>query len=418
MRVLIIGWLPPELGGKHVSGPSFFTMRLARKLRDLNVEVAVVDSTRYRNFTPKRSNNNTKGAFTLFRWSPLSVLPSVVRTFFSLPVITIKIALRLRNCGFTWRHSVPRISFFLSCIKSWDPDIVHVQGGGVGALITTKLCQHLQKPFLVTLHGFWKKEDRVDKRVYDTQLTLLKETGPTISFFSSRDFREARACLADPSRSRIILSAFDDSQFEIMDKALARQELGLPKEAFILLTVGSIQERKNQESVIRAVALLKDLRRSLYERTLYVLVGSGVKAYEEKLKRTSRALGVEERVIFAGRQFGERLARHYNAADFLILMSFMEGLAAVILETLACGTPVVACEDLGGADDVLSSSNSVMAKSHEIEDIAYAISEAFSKKGCFERMRLRETVEKFAWSNQARQYLELYEDLINGPYCE
>ena len=60
------------------------------------------------------------------------------------------------------------------------------------------------------------------------------------------------------------------------------------------------------------------------------------------LRRLAQGLGVTGRVHFLGSMPQKRLAGVYNAADVLVLASIREGLPNVVLEALACGTPVVA----------------------------------------------------------------------------
>jgi glycosyltransferase involved in cell wall biosynthesis len=112
-----------------------------------------------------------------------------------------------------------------------------------------------------------------------------------------------------------------------------RQERRLPRNFF--LHVGTLQPRKNIPLLVEAFADLADANTAL------VLVGGKGWLYDEVFDRV-RALGVEERVRFAGYVPDSELPLWYNAASALVFPSFYEGFGMPVLEAMACGTPVIA----------------------------------------------------------------------------
>ena len=83
-----------------------------------------------------------------------------------------------------------------------------------------------------------------------------------------------------------------------------------------------------------------------------VIVGSGPE--ENNLRRLAVSLGLAQRVIFAGQQPNDRLKTYFSAADVTVLASSREGWANVLLESMACGTPVVATR-VNGTPEVVAS---------------------------------------------------------------
>jgi len=104
-----------------------------------------------------------------------------------------------------------------------------------------------------------------------------------------------------------------------------------------LLAVGHLIDRKGHDLTIEAVAKIPQV-------TL-TIIGEG--PLQSKLQKLATALGVENRVSIIGNISQTELVKYYNSADMLILPSAREGMPNVVLESLACGTPVIAAKAEG-----------------------------------------------------------------------
>jgi glycosyltransferase involved in cell wall biosynthesis len=110
------------------------------------------------------------------------------------------------------------------------------------------------------------------------------------------------------------------------------------KEDFVVGYVGRLSPEKNLSAVIKCASILKDVA--------FVLVGDGPQG--EALKQVAGSL---ENVYFVGRQ--ENVEDFYAAFDVLMLPSAVEGLPLVILEAMACGTPIIA-SDVGAISEIVN----------------------------------------------------------------
>jgi teichuronic acid biosynthesis glycosyltransferase TuaC len=144
---------------------------------------------------------------------------------------------------------------------------------------------------------------------------------------------------ATPEKIHVIPNGIDTGCFHPLPHAAARQALGLQPDENWFVCVGRLDQNKGQWLILEALKKigLDELRQ---RQIKLALIGEGEDA--EKLRATSRAAGLDDIVHFAGQLHPEKICTWYNAAKVKILASRREGSPNVVLEALACGTPVVA----------------------------------------------------------------------------
>ncbi len=104
-----------------------------------------------------------------------------------------------------------------------------------------------------------------------------------------------------------------------------------------LLSVGHLIDRKNHHLAIEAVAKM--------QKATLMIIGEG--RLKSKLQHLIKKLDVENRVSIVGNISQAELVQYYNSADVLVLPSKREGMPNVVLESLACGTPVIGAKAEG-----------------------------------------------------------------------
>ncbi|MFG6461613.1 glycosyltransferase family 4 protein [Roseateles sp. DXS20W] len=149
-----------------------------------------------------------------------------------------------------------------------------------------------------------------------------------------------------PDKLHVIRNGVDLARFAVQDAAAARARLGLPLDAPVVLSVGNLFELKGHALLIDAVARLTQAWPTLQ----LVIAGEGPE--RERLQQLMHQHGLQARVRLLGAVPNADLPHWYGAADLFALPSSREGLPNVMLEALACGTPVVATA-VGGIPEVL-----------------------------------------------------------------
>ncbi|MGB9463453.1 MAG: glycosyltransferase, partial [Candidatus Acidiferrum sp.] len=147
---------------------------------------------------------------------------------------------------------------------------------------------------------------------------------------------------------RVIANGVDAERFHRVPQTAARQELGIGQDGPVIVSVGALIPAKAHEMLILAMARLKQ---EVAKPRLYI---AGEGPLRGPLTRLIKEQNLEEQVFLVGGQPNEKLNVWFSAADISCLASTREGMPNVVLESLACGTPVVATR-VGGVPEVLVS---------------------------------------------------------------
>lgn len=122
-----------------------------------------------------------------------------------------------------------------------------------------------------------------------------------------------------------------------VDVEARRAELGIPKDAFVLISAGELNRNKNQQVVIRAIELLNDPE-------IYYLI-AGIGPEKSHLAALAAQAGLSSRVLLLG--FRSDLPELYKCADAVVFPSVREGLGLVSVEGMAAGLPVICADNRG-----------------------------------------------------------------------
>jgi glycosyltransferase involved in cell wall biosynthesis len=204
-------------------------------------------------------------------------------------------------------------------------------------------------------------------------------------------------------RVLVIPNGVDLEFFHPFDKVEARLTLGMPPHADVVLAVAQLIPRKGHLILIRAVA---HLCRKLPQLQLFV-VGDG--DLEGPVQREVSALGLERHVFLQGAVKNEELFRWYSAADVTCLPSSREGLPCVLLESLACGTPVVATA-VGGTPELINSRDVGVLVQQDVFSISRGLEHALQIR--WNPTALTGHVRHYTWEQSAVAIEEVLASLV------
>ena len=210
----------------------------------------------------------------------------------------------------------------------------------------------------------------------------------------------------------VIPGGVDLQTFSPVPRAAARAALGLDPSRKVVLFVGRIQRLKGVEVLVRAFEQLADL-----DAQLLIVGGQHGSAQETReigrLEHLAARLGVRERTQFVGAVPHEQLPMYYSAADVTAMPSSYESFGLVAVESLACGTPVVATRVGGLTSIVRDGENGLLVPWRDAGMLAERLRRVFQDDGVRARMgsHARASVLEYGWDRIADEHLALYADV-------
>jgi len=259
-----------------------------------------------------------------------------------------------------------------------------------------RLGRRLGCPVSVTLRG----HDVNDLPAYPVRRRQVQWTlrNADAVFAVADALRDAAVELgADPDRTFTVPNGVDPARFAPLDRGEARRHLGLPEAAPVILSVGHLVERKGFHHVVRA---LPRICREHPDARLVIVGAPGEEGdFTGGVEAAVREVGMEDRVTFAGAVANEELAPWYSAADVFVLASAKEGRPNVVLEAMACGTPVVATRVWGTPELVCADDLGQLVESVDPEELGGAL--AWALGNSWDRSRIAAHAARFTWDAAA-----------------
>ena len=207
-----------------------------------------------------------------------------------------------------------------------------------------------------------------------------------------------------PQRISVIPCGVNLELFQPVDKGIARQQVGFVDDKIVLF-VGRVEPLKGIEQLLKAIPYLPNIQ----GLRLVLIGGDEHSQYEiERLQELSRNLHIQDLVTFLGLVKQEELPYFYSAADVCVVPSYYESFGLVALESLACGTPVVAT-DVGDLRNVIRQGRTgyvvIDNTPHRLADkIALLLSRPSPDTKA--ALSIRASVRRFSWLNIAETIIK------------
>jgi teichuronic acid biosynthesis glycosyltransferase TuaC len=286
-------------------------------------------------------------------------------------------------------------------------DLIHLHGNGFIVEIGAWLAKRHRKPYVITLYG-------TDISAYDATRNarfgrVVREAACRV-FYSRGLLQHAERIGLSPHPSTVIYAPVN-SAFHPVDEETRqsiRRQLGITDEP-LLLTVKRLHPVAGHEIVLRAMPSIL----AAFPNTRLWIAGDG--PLRGELERQAQDLKIQSHVRFLGRLDNTSLPRYYAAADLFVLPSEVESWGTVMLEALACGTPVVTTDTIGGVEvrDRFPEDVQVVQKGRP-EDLAAAVCVELQQRRRTTGDALRRIQTAFSVDACATQYLDVYKGALGA----
>lgn len=171
----------------------------------------------------------------------------------------------------------------------------------------------------------------------------------------------------------VLYNGFDQKRIPSHSQKKARELAGLQPDVFVVVMVASLTEKKDHETFLKAIVEIKKVRRDI----VYYIVGDGYR--RSTLESQAEKMGLNDCLYFLGKRDDVEVL--FKAADLSVLIStswFGEGISNSIIESMSCGTPVIATESPGTLEVITDGLNGLIISCEDY----HALSERILSLSC------------------------------------
>ena len=237
----------------------------------------------------------------------------------------------------------------------------HTPMGGVLARLAAKATK--TAPVLYTAHGFhfYKGCPLQNRLIYETIERWLARYTDGLITINEEDYQAAKTFRLRGEAYKIPGVGIDVKGIHDLkvDRIQKRRELGVPEDAFVMLSVGDLNANKNHSTAIKAFA------KADIPNSYYLICGEG--ELRNELSSLSEKLGVSQHVHLLG--FRNDVREILKASDLFVFPSFREGLSVALLEAVSAGVTCIASNIRGNVDLLEQSQLFPPADEEKIADI-------------------------------------------------
>jgi glycosyltransferase involved in cell wall biosynthesis len=270
---------------------------------------------------------------------------------------------------------------------------------GVAGMVLAKL---LGLPAVIKIHGS-DVNMHMSHRLRAVQIAwAMRSAGGVISVSEALADKLVAKGISR-SKIKVIYNGLDHGLFRPLSAQDCRSKLKLGESRQRLLYIGNLKREKG------CVELMESFLRLSVGRPDLDLVYIGAGKEESTISELATAAGVDSRVHLRGVVDHQQLPEWINACDLVVLPSYSEGVPNVLLEAMACGTPVVATS-VGGIPEVVPEHAGILIAPQDVDGLTAALSTALDKR--WDPSLIAGAAARYNWDANAEEVESFLADVV------
>jgi len=295
------------------------------------------------------------------------------------------------------RHTVGKI------YNSFPFNLIHAHFTFPDGVVAAWLGHHYKIPVIITEHAPWKPNWMDKNTMVRWQAIWAARKCASLIAVSTSVKDTIVHFTGQTEKVRVIPIGTDGSIFT------TPQNLNKEKKKQVLY-VGFINFNKGVDILLKAIhRVIKRI-----PDTKLLMIGGGfyknTLRQEKQLRSMAKDLGVDSHIEFAGIKSPIEVAKYMRESALLVLPSRAESFGAVLVEALACGTPVVATR-CGGPEDIVTDEVGILVQKEDDNALAHAIELVLTQQKMYDPAKLRAyALDNFSWERIASKTIYLYKE--------
>lgn len=296
-------------------------------------------------------------------------------------------------------------------------DVIHSHYW-LSGVVAMKLACHWDVPHVTTFHTLGRLKLLANPGEPEPQIRLemeqrlIHQVDRIITPTADERIQMIRSCGATAAQIEVIPCGVNLNLFAPYDREQARLAFGWNQKRPVLLFAGRLDPFKGPDVLLRAAAMME-------EDAQIVLVGGNLAGDPDlhKLQTLAKELQISQRVTFLGARPRQEMPMLYSAADVTVVPSYHESFGLAAVESLACGTPVVATR-AGGLTTIIQHGETGYLVPRCPGFFAERLDGLLRDSDLRQCMSLaaRPSIQQFSWKRIASQVYNIYDELAAEEY--
>lgn len=314
--------------------------------------------------------------------------------------------------------------------KAVQYDLIHAHywmSGAAGSILKSKW----RVPMVQMFHTLGAMKQRIgrsnEEREGDYRLEgerkVIEAVDRVIAATESEQSQLEMLYGLDQQKITIIPPGVNTNHFYPIPEDEAKEAIGIDPKDRVALFVGRIEPLKGVDTLIRAMAIVKERCLTFVCPDYLVIIGGDPEVDEEqmtiemlRLQELCQSLGLDEMVLFLGKRDQNTLPYYYSAANVVVVPSHYESFGMVALEAMACGTPVIASWVGGLATLIKDGETGYFVPSRNAEALAEKLRLLFTDEALREKLGSQAAAyaQEFSWDKVTDQVMAVYQELAGS----